>query len=373
MNKAITAISTAVVLVLGLGPASQAETSPAWDRAAAARYMDARMDLWWEKAKSLKTGNGEAKCLSCHTGVPYALARAGLRHAEGQGALTPNERRMLDIVTSRVASRDGDQPYYDHNPAKIVESRGTEPVINALVLTQYDSDVAPRAIERLWDTQRADGAWDWLDFAYEPAESADSVFQGAAIAAFAVGSQPGMKASGTVKGKAGRERLRGYVQANVASQNLYNRTWALLASSRLQGLLTAEQRDMIIRDLVAAQRQDGGWSFSEFGPWRWSRTAVPFEPHGTLDKDLLAQSDGLATGMAVYALKAVGREEVLVKKGRDWLIMHQIPERAGDEAWAPWRAHSLNYDREHGGPKGESWRRMFMSDLATGFSVLALQ
>ena len=55
-----------------------------------------------------------------------------------------------------------------------------------------------------------------------------------------------------------------------------------------------------------------------------------------------------------------------------WLIAHQVPERAGDPAWAPWRAYSLNYDREHGGPKGEPWRRMFMSDLATAFGVLAL-
>ena len=44
----------------------------------------------------------------------------------------------------------------------------------------------------------------------------------------------------------------------------------------------------------------------------------------------------------------------------------------GEAAWAPWRAHSLNYDREHGGAKGELWRRMFMSDLATAFAVLAL-
>ena len=40
-----------------------------------------------------------------------------------------------------------------------------------------------------------------------------------------------------------------------------------------------------------------------------------------------------------------------------------MPERVGDPAWAPWRAYSLNYDREHGGPNGEPWRRMFMSDL----------
>jgi len=35
-------------------------------------------------------------------------------------------------------------------------------------------------------------------------------------------------------------------------------------------------------------------------------------------------------------------------------------------------AHSLNYDREHGGEKGEPWRRLFMSDTATAFAILAL-
>jgi hypothetical protein len=54
------------------------------------------------------------------------------------------------------------------------------------------------------------------------------------------------------------------------------------------------------------------------------------------------------------------------------LRAHYVAERAGDPSWAPWRAHSLNYDREHGGPKGEPWRRLFMSDIATAFAVLAL-
>jgi hypothetical protein len=46
-----------------------------------------------------------------------------------------------------------------------------------------------------------------------------------------------------------------------------------------------------------------------------------------------------------------------------------------------WRSHSLNYDREHGSlsydhalgaDKGEPWRRLFMSDTATAFAILAL-
>ena len=69
---------------------------------------------------------------------------------------------------------------------------------------------------------------------------------------------------------------------------------------------------------------------------------------------------------------AVNALQPAIDRGKAWLIANQQPERVGDPSWAPWRAHSLNFDREHGGEKGEPWRRMFMSDLATAFAVLAL-
>jgi hypothetical protein len=46
--------------------------------------------------------------------------------------------------------------------------------------------------------------------------------------------------------------------------------------------------------------------------------------------------------------------------------------QVSQHSWRAWRAHSLNYDREQGGEKGEPWRRLFMSDSATAFAVLAL-
>ena len=75
---------------------------------------------------------------------------------------------------------------------------------------------------------------------------------------------------------------------------------------------------------------------------------------------------GLALAPRCVPVCFVGRD------GRTPLRATQQAERANDAAWAPWRAHSLNFDREHGGDKGEPWRRMFMSDLATAFAVLAL-
>src|SRR5215831_8037723 len=54
-----------------------------WDRHAAAKYLDDRMDLWFAKAKKLQTGEGKTTCVSCHTTVPYVLARPALRRALG--------------------------------------------------------------------------------------------------------------------------------------------------------------------------------------------------------------------------------------------------------------------------------------------------
>ena len=222
--------------------------------------------------------------------------------------------------------------------------------------------------------QRSDGAWDWLDFGLEPYEAPDAAFQGAALAAIAAGSPAGRQASDNEAGRAGVTKLRGYLRSHLADQRAFNRAWMLLAAARLDGLLTEQERAAIVTDLESRQRADGGWSLADLGAWRWTRQEAPFAPPGTVDQALIAQSDGYATGLVVYALRRSGRPVLspAVRKGQQWLVDHQVPERVGDPAWAPWRAYSLNYDREHGGPKGEPWRRMFMSDLATAFGVLAL-
>ena len=144
--------------------------------------------------------------------------------------------------------------------------------------------------------------------------------------------------------------------------------------ARLDGLLTTGDRDAILRELDSRQRADGGWSLADLGQWRWNPQTTPPAPPGTTDRALLAASDGYATGLVVYAMRQSGRsvEPPSVARGQRWLVEHQAPERADDPAWAPWRAYSLNHDREHGGPRGEAWRRLFMSDLATAFAVLAL-
>jgi squalene-hopene/tetraprenyl-beta-curcumene cyclase len=210
---------------------------------------------------------------------------------------------------------------YDFDERRQIESRGTEAVLNAVILTSADaarnlheaSAPTKKALARLWETQRPDGRWDWLDFGLEPWETTEAAYHGATFAAFAVGTAPSQH--GEVAA-AGIEHLRAYLSSNYQAQHLYNRTWALLASTRLKGVVTDAQRDALIDELVRAQRDDGGWSLETMGPWKWSKTAPPVKSPGDVDPSLLTQSDGYATGLVVYTLKQAGIDDSTTRSVR---------------------------------------------------------
>ncbi len=384
MRRAITVVVT--TLLMGLTARAAPQDAPperrGWNRESAARYLDERMDAWFANAKKLQTGQGETACVSCHTMVPYVLARSVLRRAMHVSRATPQEVRLLEEVTRRVESYGAHQLLYDFDERKKTESRGTEAVLNALILARGDaeqnrrdaSEPTRKALRRLWETQRSDGAWDWLDFGLEPFESVDAAYHGATLAALAIGTAPGFSTSQASDATPGIDKLRGFLKEKYASQSLFNRAWVLLASTRLKDLLTRAQREALIAEIQSRQRDDGGWSLETLGRWRWSKPAAPFRAPGTLDASLLAKSDGYATGLVVYALREAGLplDQPAVRKGLQWLRANQQDVQVSPQIRPAWRAHSLNFDREHGGEKGEPWRRMFMSDAATAFAVLAL-
>src|SRR5215471_4221873 len=111
-----------------------------WDPKTAAAYLDRRIAWWmdWPRAQR----DHETFCVSCHTAVPYALSRFALRTVLAEQAPSPNERRLLDSVTKRVRLWKAVEPFYkdaDRGPYKSVESRGTESVLNALILSSRDA------------------------------------------------------------------------------------------------------------------------------------------------------------------------------------------------------------------------------------------
>src|SRR6267142_4860987 len=172
--------------------------SPSWNQQAAAAYLDGRAEWWlhWPNAAR----DHDTSCVSCHTAVPYALARPALRAVLGERDPAAPERRLLANVVTRVRLWKDVEPFYPDQTRglpKTSESRGTEAVLNAVILASRDarahslSDEARRAFDNLWALQLRSGdpsgSWAWLNFHYEPWEAENSAYHGAALAAVAVG------------------------------------------------------------------------------------------------------------------------------------------------------------------------------------------
>src|ERR1700722_1380620 len=131
-----------------------------WDKAAAAKFLDER-EVWWQAWPHAQKDH-DTVCVSCHTQVPYALARPALRSQLGEHAISDPERVMLDSIIKRVNLGSEAETFYSdavHGPGKTKEARNAEEVNNALILSSYDAQtghlqpVTRKAFEAMWATQ----------------------------------------------------------------------------------------------------------------------------------------------------------------------------------------------------------------------------
>src|SRR6516162_7716556 len=222
-------------IMLTLVACSQSKPVPAdgmWDPKAAAAYLDRRME-WWISWKSSARDHGTF-CVSCHTAVPYALARPALRDTLAERADAAPERQLIDDVRRRVRLWHETSPFYGDDydgRGKSAESRGTEAVLSALMLA-WDEARTGRlsadtvgAFDHMWVEQHTSGetsgAWSWLDFDLSPWEAADAQYYGAALAAMAVGAAPENYQS-RPEIEASLQRLRDYLAREYAAQSLHH-------------------------------------------------------------------------------------------------------------------------------------------------------
>jgi len=321
---------------------------------------------WWMEWPRAQRDHGTF-CVSCHTAVPYALSRSALRTALAEQAPSPNEQRLVDSVTKRVRLWKEVEPFYkdaDRGPYKSVESRGTESVLNALILSSRDaqrdqlSNDTRMAFENMWAEQQISGkqkgAWLWLRFKNEPWEADDSDYFGATLAAVAIGIAPGNYRT-VPEIQTNLKLLREYLNREFAVQTPINRVLLLWAAATLTGLPEPNRKEVIIGELLEKQQADGGWSLSSLsGDWK--------RADGTSQETV---SDGYATGLITFVLQRAGMspENAKLKRGLGWLTANQ------DKTLGSWPAYSLNKNKEN---HISSETALFMNDAATSYAVLSL-
>ena len=362
-----TILAFVVGMCIALGPSQlESQTRPPlsaeWDQAAAADYLDGRQ-AWWRTWPNAARDH-DTSCVSCHTALPYALARSALRPALGENGPTLPEADLLADVGKRVALWNEVEPYYPDQTQglpKTSESRGTEAILNALILASRDAQEGNltgetrRAFDNLWKLQfiRGEGAggWAWLYFGLAPWESEGAAYFGTALAAVAVGMAPDNYAISTeIQDRVAL--LRAYLQQDSESRPPLDRVMLLWASSELSDLLTRAQQRSLIDDVMRLQASDGGWSLASLGLWQ-RQDGLPPE----------TKSDGYATGLIAFVLQKAGvsPSQENLSEALAWLVRNQDP------ITGQWPATSLNKERDPASDRGR-----FMSDAATAFAVLAL-
>ena len=338
-------------LLAALGLASGVSAAEGWDRAAAIRYLDGRAAVWTTRSRERQKLT--TACISCHTALPYLLARGAL------GDLSEAEpaRELFSDVETRVGHWDEVRVWYEANRGadKPEQSRGTESVMNALVLTLRDrragtplSESAKSAVARMWSLQNETGSWSWLHFGLGPWETDGSDFWGASLAAVA-----GMSAGEELAPPESLSRLRRYLREGLARElSAHNRLALLWAASVWPTLLSHEEQDRLVDGVLRLEQPDGGFRLVDLGPWPSKDGTPPAE-----------KSDGYATAFATFVLEELRdpRCREAVGRGIAWLQSHQ-------ETDGRWATASPNKDRS----EEEAFTRLLASDAATGFAVLAL-
>ena len=341
---------------------ASAHVDGAWNQRAAAEYMD-RRETWWQEWPKAKRDHGTI-CISCHTVLPYALARPVLTKDLHEAGIPQPQTVMSENLEKRVNAWSEMVPFYSDEKSgkgKTAESHATEAVLNAVILTAEDTrdghlrPVTRKALDSAWELQEKTGeragGWIWQDFHLAPWESSESAYQGAAMLMMAVGAAP----DGYAKEAAVKEhvqQLRGFLLRSYATQPVLNQLYVLWASTKMPGVLTKDERKSLLVTLQKQQQEDGGWRLAGLEVRdRADHSAAPTE------------SDGYATAIAVLVMEEAGvkHRDKSLERGVEWLVTHQ--EKDGR-----WQTASMNKQR-----KPDSDAALFMSDAATGYAVLALE
>ncbi len=266
--------------------------------AKAAEYLD-RSALNWVKTK---------KCATCHTNLFYMVARPALH------TILPDSGEVRNFYEDYRKVR-----WQTKGPS---EAAGFWPIVVGTGLTFNDvqttgrlSDVAKDVLDMMWTVQRADGGWNWPHCDYAPMEIDDHY--GVTVAALTIGIAPD-DYQNTAQSVAGLDKMRTYFKNNPPL-SLHHRAMLAWCSVRIDGIATEEERQQTLKELLALQLDDGGWSTAGFlTDWK-GLARGDGEPLKT------KTSDGYGTGLNIVLARELGvpADDPRLRKGIQWIYDNQ--------------------------------------------------
>ena len=329
-----------------------------WNAHQAEQYLDGRLKEWAAWPNAVVSG---VVCVSCHSGLPYLVARPAFRQALGEkSGPTLYENLLVEGTRATVFRTDAKELFGGVKGHLGDQVYAAQSVVSAVVIAMEDaprgklSPEGEKAFERMWSIQVKEGpdqgAWLWSDYNLDPWETKDSVSYGAALGALATGLAPAdYQARPEIRRNV--EALTTYLRAAQASAPLHNRLFLLWASSKLHGLLPAADKAAILAELQRKQEADGGWTLASLGPWGKHEAAPPS-----------VGSNSYVTALTAFALEQAGQKasDPVLSRALAWLRTHQ-------NADGSWPAESMNHKHDPGTVPAR-----FMSDAATGWATAAL-
>jgi squalene-hopene/tetraprenyl-beta-curcumene cyclase len=129
-------------------------------------------------------------------------------------------------------------------------------------------------------------------------------------------------------------------------ESLHHKAMLLWASSYTEDLMTIDDQQACVKELLSLQKEDGGWALATLGNW---------EREDTKQQDF-ETSDGYATGFVTYVLRRSGMsaDSSELERSVAWIKSHQRES-------GRWFTRSLNRDNMH-----------FISHAGTAMAMMAL-
>ena len=165
-----------------------------------------------------------------------------------------------------ILSRPGDQAMAGQKTAlgcRGRDGRGA-PAFNDSRTTKKLTPSRRHRVDRIWTVQQKDGGIRWLKLNQPPMEFDDHY--GVTLAALAVGVAPDGYAK-TEQAKKGLDGLQRWLKANPAKM-LHHKMMLLWAASYLDGFVPPADQKATIKEVLAQQLPNGGWSTVNLGTWK---------------------------------------------------------------------------------------------------------